>query len=109
MDFWNGIFNGHGNIFFGDVRGSACAAIIDEDDAVVVTFGVDPTDQGGGFADVGLAEFVAVVSAVGHDGWLRDEWALRWFCENLLDGFEGLGVTAVGGFSAKQAPNIRHC
>src|SRR5690606_16452757 len=49
------------------LRHALAVAHVDENDAVVVPDGIDPPRQRGGAADVGFAEFVAMVGAVHVD------------------------------------------
>jgi hypothetical protein len=65
---------GEFGVFFGakdDLGEAFTIPQVHEDDAAVVASGIDPTRKGDGLADVGGAELVAVVGAVGvrdHDG-----------------------------------------
>jgi hypothetical protein len=50
------------------LRETLAVAEVDEDHAAVIAGGVHPADECDGLADVGLAEFVAVVGTHGRFG-----------------------------------------
>jgi poly-gamma-glutamate capsule biosynthesis protein CapA/YwtB (metallophosphatase superfamily) len=57
-----------------DLGEAFAVAKIDEDDAAVVTAGIDPAGEGDGLADVAFAKLIAEVRAVhGGNFFCRDE------------------------------------